>query len=65
MGYIVLKANSQLIKLEDQLQFAKMSYEKITSPERIRDYAVSKLTLSEVKSGQIIQMTGEKIAIIQ
>jgi hypothetical protein len=63
VGYSVLKQTREYKSLQDEHRLKVMRYAKITRPERLRDLAVSKLTLTEAKSSQIIHMSGEKIAL--
>ncbi len=65
MGYVVLKQTRAFKKLEDQQRLKTMRYSRIMRPEHVREFAVTKLTLNEVKAGQIIHMSGEKIALRQ
>jgi hypothetical protein len=64
-GYIVLKQTREYKTLQDEHRLRIMRFAKIMRPERLRDLAVTKLTLNEVKSSQIIHMAGEKIALRQ
>jgi len=63
MGYIVLKQTREYKKVQDEHRLKVMRYAKITRPERLRELAVTRLTLSEAKSSQIIHMSGDKIAL--
>ena len=40
-------------------------YAQIMRPDRLRYLALSKLTMGEAKRGQIIQLSGEKLAVPQ
>lgn len=65
MGYVFLKQTREYKNLQDKHRLKVMHYAKIMRPERLRDLAINKLTLNEVESGQIIHMSGEKIAVRQ
>jgi hypothetical protein len=65
MGYSVLKASRDVRRLQDHQRLMSMEYARLTRPEQIRKYAVSKLTLNDARNGQIIQLTGQKLALPQ
>lgn len=65
MGYSVLKASQEYRKLRDHQRLMSMEYARLTRPEHIRKYAVSKLTLNDARNGQIIQLAGQKLAMPQ
>jgi hypothetical protein len=65
MGYVVLRQTRAFKALEDQKRLKTMRYARLMRPDHIRDLAVNKLTLNEVKAGQIIHMSGEKIIVRQ
>jgi len=65
MGYSVLKATKEVQQLKDQNRLLTMEYARLTRPEHVRHYAVSRLTLNDARNGQIIQLTGQKIALPQ
>lgn len=65
MGYSVLKSSQEVRKLKDRQRLMSMEYAHLTRPEHVRKYAVSKLTLGDAQSGQIIQLTGLKLAMPQ
>ena len=65
MGYSVLKASQEVRKLKDRQRLLSMEYARMTRPEHVRKYAVSKLTLNDARVGQIIQLTGQKLAMPQ
>lgn len=65
MGYVVLKQSRQYKTLVDYQRMQTMEYAKMTRPERVRDVALSRLTLNEAKQGQIIHMAGDNIALRQ
>jgi hypothetical protein len=64
-GYILLKVTREYKSLQDEHRLKVMRYAKVMRPERLRDLAVSRLTLNDAKSGQIIHMSGERIALRQ
>lgn len=63
LGYTALKMNQDFQKVQDELRFEKMSFAKNIRPERVRTYAVTQLTLSDPRRGQIIQMSGQDTAL--
>jgi hypothetical protein len=65
MGYSVLKATKEFQQLKDQNRLMTMDYARLTRPEHVRKYAMSRLTLNDARLGQIIQLTGQKIALPQ
>ena len=65
MGYVVLKQTREFKMLQDEHRMKVMRFAKVMRPQRLRDLAMNRLTLNEVKSGQIIHMAGEKIALRQ
>lgn len=65
MGYLVLKSTNEYRKLRDQHRLMQMEYARLTRPDVVRRYAVSHLTLNDARVGQIIQLTGQKIAMPQ
>jgi len=65
MGYMMLKQTREYKSMQDDNRLKVMHYAKIMRPQRLRNLAVTKLTLNEVKIGQIIHMSGEKIAVRQ
>ncbi len=65
MGYQVLKASNEYRKLRDQHRMMSMEYARLTQPERVRKYAVSRLNLNDSRNGQIIQLAGPKLAMPQ
>lgn len=65
MGYSVLKSTQEYRKLRDHQRLMSMEYARLTRPEHIRKYAVSRLTLNDARNGQIIQLAGQKLAMPQ
>lgn len=65
MGYLVLKENREFKNLQDEVRLKVMTYAKVTRPDRVREYALSQLTLSDAQRGQIIHLTADRIAIPQ
>lgn len=65
LGYLVLKATKEAQQLKDQNRLLAMEFARMTRPEQIRHYALSRLTLNDARNGQIIQLTGQKIALPQ
>ncbi|MGE0526820.1 MAG: histidine kinase [Bdellovibrionales bacterium] len=65
MGYSVLKATREYRKLQDHHRLMTMEYARLTRPERVHKYAVSRLTLNDARNGQIIQLAGRTLAMPQ
>jgi len=65
LGYIALKESRSYKSIRDQKLLQEISYAQVIRPERVRQFAMSQLTLIDARSGQIIQMTGSNIAIRQ
>ena len=65
IGYVVLKQTREYKTLQDEQRIRVLRFAKVMRPQRVRDLAVTKLTLNEAKSGQIIHMAGAKIALRQ
>lgn len=65
MGYSTLKATQEYKKLRDHYRLMSMEYARLTRPELVRKYAVSRLTLNDAQHGQIIQLAGEELAMPQ
>ncbi|MCB0350084.1 MAG: histidine kinase [Bdellovibrionales bacterium] len=65
IGYVLLKETRQYKSLQDEHRLKVMRFAKVMRPERLRDLAVTRLTLNDAKSSQIIHMAGEKIALRQ
>ena len=65
INYSLLKLDQQLSQLKDERRQATLQYTQLTRPHRVREYAISQLTLNEVQAGQIIHLVGERIALRQ
>lgn len=65
MGYSVLKATKEVQTLKDQNRLLTMEYARLTRPDHVKKYAMSRLTMEYARNGQIIQLTGQKIALPQ
>src|SRR4051812_304459 len=65
MGYSVLKASQEHHKLQDRYRMMSMEYAQLTRPDRVRKYAVSRLNLNDSRNGQIIQLSGQRLAMPQ
>jgi len=65
MGYSILKASHEYSKLKDTQRMMDMEYARLTRPDHIRKYAVAHFTLNDARSGQIIQLAGQKLAMPQ
>lgn len=64
-GYSVWRATQEFKSHQDKNRLIKMELAQQIRPDRIRKLALSKLPLSEAKTGQIIQLDGQTIAIRQ
>lgn len=64
-GYAVLKETRQFKMLKDQNRSLTIELAQRTTPERVQHMAQNQLTLGRAKLGQIIQLTGRKIAVPQ
>lgn len=64
-GYSVLKATREYKALQDQHRLMSMEYARLTGPELVRRYAVNRLTLNDARVGQIIQLSGQDLAMPQ
>lgn len=63
LGYTALKTNQEFQKVQDELRLQSITYAKTVQAERVRTFAVSQLTLNDARRGQIIQLTGQNIAL--
>ena len=64
-GYSVWKQGRTYKAALDEKRILVSKYAKVTNSNRLREVAFSKLTLTEAKSGQIIHMSGDRIALKQ
>lgn len=64
-GYSLWKESKQYNQLQDQYRMMSMRYARLTRPDHVKTYALSRLTLNEAHRGQIIQLTGSHIALPQ
>jgi len=65
MGYSVFKSVNIYRSLQDNYRSKVIDYARYTSPDHLRQTALTKLTMTEAKYGQIIHMSGEQIALRQ
>lgn len=65
MGYLVLKENREYKTLQDEVRMKVMTYAKVTRPDRVREFALSQLTLSDAQRGQIIHLSADRVAVPQ
>ncbi len=65
LGYHMLKQVQDYKTMQDLHRLKVIEYARLTSPDRLRSLAKTKLTLSEAELGQIIQISGESIALKQ
>jgi hypothetical protein len=65
LGYLVVKKNREYRKLKDEQWKKTMEYARLTRPDHIRQFALTRLTLNEAQDGQIIQLVGARAAVRQ
>ncbi len=65
MGYVVWKQSRHYKTALDQKRVLVTKYAKLTRPSHLQEVAVTRLTLAEAKSSQIIHMSGERVAMKQ
>jgi hypothetical protein len=65
LGYVVLKQTREYKSLQDDHRLKAMRFARVMRPDHLRDLAINRLTLNELKAGQVIHMSGEKVAIRQ
>jgi len=65
IGYVVWKQSREHKSLLDEHRLLVADYAKLTRPQHLQEVAVSRFTLSEPKTGQIIHMSGERFAVKQ
>lgn len=63
LGYQAVKLNSQLKKAQTEYRNQSILLAKSVRADRIKFYAMSRLTLEQAGKGQIIQMSGDNIAL--
>lgn len=65
MGYSFLQLAKKEKQLRNQQREKLLHLAKMTGPERVQLLATQQLPMKKAASGQIIQMTGSGVAIIQ
>ncbi len=65
MGYSFLQLAKKEKQLRNQQREKLLRLAKMTGPERVQLLATQHLPMKKAASGQIIQMTGSGVAIIQ
>ena len=65
LGYSIFKSVNIYRSLQDNYRLKVIDYAKFTSPDFLRKAAVTQLTMSEAGQGQIIHMSGDRIALKQ
>jgi hypothetical protein len=65
MGYIVWKQSREHKSHLDEHRILAAELARIVRPSRLQEVAVNRLTLTEPKAGQIIHMSGERVAVRQ
>ena len=65
LGYVVLKQTREYKTAKDEHRLKIMYFARVMRADRLRDIAVTSLPLSDIKSGQIIHMSGDNIALRQ
>ncbi len=65
LGYSFMKLAQKEKQLRNQQRQKAIKLARMTGPERVQFLATQRLPLKKAGEGQIIQMTGDGIAIIQ
>ncbi len=65
LGYSFMKLAQKEKQLRNQQRQKVIELARVTGPERVQLLATQRLPLKKAGEGQIIQMTGDGIAIIQ
>lgn len=63
MGYFVWKRAQIAKQLEDKHRLKTIEYARFTSPRKLKILAQNHLAMIEAHDGQIIQISGERIAL--
>jgi cell division protein FtsL len=63
LGSQAVKLNSNLTQVQTEYRNQSILLAKSVRADRIRFYAMSQLTLEQAEKGQIIQMSGDRIAL--
>jgi len=62
-GYVMLKQSRLHKKMQDKYHMKVSQYAKLTRPDRLQRLASSRMTLRKPGFGQIVQISGKKIAL--
>ncbi|MBY0316832.1 MAG: cell division protein FtsL [Bdellovibrionales bacterium] len=65
MGYAILNLAHKEKKAREQQRLKLVQVAKMTSPERIRKIATSRLTFQSAKEGQVIRIAGSGSVVIK
>lgn len=65
LGYSVLKLSRVEKHVKDEKRLLSMDFAKLTRPDRIEIYAKTVLDLKKATKGQVIQISGQKLAFVQ
>ncbi len=65
LGYSVLKLSRVEKHVKDEKRLLSMEFAKLVRPDRIEIYAKTFLDLKKATKGQIIQISGQKLAFVQ
>lgn len=65
LGYSFMKLAQQEKQMRNQQRQKSIELARMTGPERVQFLATQRLPLKKAGAGQIIQMTGDGLAIIQ
>lgn len=65
LGYSFMKLAQQEKQMRNQQRQKSIELARMTGPERVQFLATQRLPLKNAGAGQIIQMTGDGLAIIQ
>ncbi len=65
LGYSFMKLAQKEKHMRNQQRQKSIQLARMTGPERVQLLATQRLPLKKARSGQIIQMTGNGLAIVQ
>jgi hypothetical protein len=63
LGYLIVKKSRDLKVAEDEKRVAVWRLSQVNRLDKVMQMAESKLTLNMPKAGQIIQMSGDQVAV--
>lgn len=65
LGYALLKQAHQKKVAEGQHRLKVMAYARMTRPDRVENYAQTRLDLQRASTGQIIPLTNHRVTLRQ